>query len=234
MKFFQSVQSQFAMMGIILQQLTQKNPFNRTILLIFFSYTCNIISYCIFMYYEANTFQEYTESFYVTSTDVLVALCYASVVFRVDGFFKFIDACVKLVASSKWNFNENLQIIIECKPMGENQNVPGQKCPGSKVIYDENKQLIEKWSEIIRLAAGKGTPICLILPKSLLSFFLYFATDSGRKSFFLPLPMWWVERITKVFAVLLNTSRFILFWLKGFLSMWIIWLGIAVPSYWNM
>lgn len=56
------------------------------------------------MYYEDNTFQEYTESFYVTSTDVLVALCYANVVFRVDGFFKFIDYSAEIVASSKQFF----------------------------------------------------------------------------------------------------------------------------------
>lgn len=189
-------------MGIILQQLTQKNPINRTILLIFVSYTCNIISYCVFMYYEANTFQEYTESFYVTSTDVLVALCFANVVFRVDGFFKFIDACVEIVASSEWNLKKNLGIILfieSVQLMIKIQNVPGQQCPGSKAIYDEIDQQIEKWSEIIRLAAGKGTPICLILPKSLLSFFLYFATDSGSESFLLPLPMWWVEIIKNLF-----------------------------------
>lgn len=100
--------------------------------------------------------------------------------------------------------------MLNVKPMVESQNISGLKYPGSKAIYDENNQQIEKWSEIIRLAAGKGTPICLILPKSLLSFFLYFATDSGRESFFLPLPMWWVAKIIEVFVALNTFCSFFL------------------------
>lgn len=76
------------------------------------------------------------------------------------------------------------------QPMINNENILGLQCPGSKVIYDETDRQIEKWSEFIRLGAGKGTPICLILPKSLLSFSLYFATSLGSESFFLPMPMW--------------------------------------------
>lgn len=101
MKLYQSVQRQFAVLGINSQLLIQKYPFNRTILLMFFSYICNIISFCIFMYYDVNTFREYTDSIYVTSTDVLVVICFGNVVFGVAGFFKFIDNCVELVASSE-------------------------------------------------------------------------------------------------------------------------------------
>ena len=101
MKLFQSVQRQFAELGINSQQLIQTYPFNRTILLISFSYVCNIISYSSFMYYEANTFREYTDSVYVTSTNVLVAICFAIVVLQVEGFFKFISCCVEIVATSE-------------------------------------------------------------------------------------------------------------------------------------
>lgn len=55
------------------------------------------------MYYNVNTFREYTDSIYVTSTDVLVVICFGNVVFRVAVFFKFIDNCVELVASSEYS-----------------------------------------------------------------------------------------------------------------------------------
>lgn len=101
MELFPSIQRQLATMGVGLHQLTQKYRLNPTILTIFFSYTCKIISDCLFIYYEAHTFQDYTESFYVTSTDVLVASCYAIIVFRVDGLFQLIHSCAEIVSSSK-------------------------------------------------------------------------------------------------------------------------------------
>lgn len=195
MKLLQSVQRQFALMGVNRQQLTQKYRINHKVLLFFFSYTCNITTFSLFMYHECNTFQKYAESFFNISTDVLVTLCYANVVFRVDGFFLFIDSCTDIVAGRKWNKKvlleiSNQQSLLSAYPIINIENFPGLGRPVSKAIYDEFSQLIEKWSDITSLALAKGTPICLILPKSLVSFALYFTTDSADKSFLLPLPMW--------------------------------------------
>lgn len=74
--------------------------------------------------------------------------------------------------------------------MIEIENISGSTYPGSKALYNEMNQQIEKWSEIIDFAAAKMTPICLILPKSFVCFIIYFATDLGSDSFDLPLPMW--------------------------------------------
>lgn len=198
MKLYQSAQRQFALLGISSQLLIQKYPFNEKILLMSFSYICKIISFCMFMYYNVNTFREYTDSIYVTSTVVLIVICYANVVFRVAGFFKFIDSCDEIVATSEWSWNCLIKTIWwSVQSLIEIENISGLKYPGSEALYGETNRQIEKWSEYIEFAAAKMTPICLILPKSLASFIFYLTTDLGSESFDLPLPMWWVCKLSR-------------------------------------
>lgn len=67
------------------------------------------------------------------------------------------------------------------------------KYPALKSSYIENNQQIEKWSEIIYLIVAKMTPIAFILPKFIVSIFIYFTTNLENDAFELPLPMWYVE-----------------------------------------
>lgn len=83
------------------------------------------------MYSKANTFQEYTESFYVTSTDVLVTVCYVIIVFNVDGLFQVTDSCVEVANTSKCKI-KYFQAKIMCVMQSRfNFGVNGAITPGS-------------------------------------------------------------------------------------------------------
>lgn len=65
----------------------------------------------------------------------------------------------------------------------------GLENPISKKIYEEANQQIEKWSKILNMLMRKVTTPCLALPKFIVSFVIYFATDLGNDAFQLQYPM---------------------------------------------
>lgn len=62
--------------------------------------------------------------------------------------------------------------------------------PASRAIHAETNQLGEKFSKIFYFAATKLAVPGLLLPKAMLSYFIYFTTDAGRAAFDLPFPAW--------------------------------------------
>lgn len=56
--------------------------------------------------------------------------------------------------------------------------------------YVEINQKIEKWCKIIELITVKVSPLTVVIPKLITSFFDYFTTDLGSEAFELPTPMW--------------------------------------------
>lgn len=53
-------------------------------------------------------------------------------------------------------------------------------------------QLVEKLSRIINFVMMKlGVPL-FIIPKAIISYFMFFTTDAGRDAFELPFEMWQV------------------------------------------
>lgn len=75
----------------------------------------------------------------------------------------------------------------------KNEFILGIKYSESKTIYNETNQLAEKLSKIIYLVIVKISIPCLVLPKIIVCFIAYYATDSGNDAFELPLPMWYVS-----------------------------------------
>lgn len=66
----------------------------------------------------------------------------------------------------------------------------GLQNEASKAIYVEVNDRIEKWSQIVHFVLVNVSIPFLILPKYLVSFYLYYTTDMGNDAFELPLPMW--------------------------------------------
>lgn len=69
-------------------------------------------------------------------------------------------------------------------------NILGSKNPSTKQLYDNTNRKVEKWSEFIFLVMVKVTPIAWLLPKVIISLFLYLTTDLGNNALELPSPMW--------------------------------------------
>lgn len=74
--------------------------------------------------------------------------------------------------------------------------LPGAENPKSTKMYENNVHLVEKVSEIIYfIAINIGVP-GFLLPKLIVSYFVYFTTDSGRDAFELPFDMWYAIKRT--------------------------------------
>lgn len=64
------------------------------------------------------------------------------------------------------------------------------KNPTSKANLDKTNRQVEKWSEIAYFVLAKITPVCLILPRVIISYATYFATNAGNEAFELPFLFW--------------------------------------------
>lgn len=101
MKLFQSVQENFAVIGVTLDQSMKINPFNERILAALLSYTLNVASYIVFLFHDATTFLEYTYNIYANSATILILICYIIVIFKMKKCFALIDGCANIVAEGK-------------------------------------------------------------------------------------------------------------------------------------
>lgn len=162
MALFRLIRKNFESLGISLHQ--SKHRFNTKIVFISFSHCLNCVSYFLFLFYEANTFWDYTNNIYAFSTAILIVTCFTIVIFQMRNLFELIDICEKFVDK------------IESQ--------------ASKAIYDETNRQADKWSKIICLAVAKITPICMVLPQCIISLLVYSTTDLGYDAFELVLPMW--------------------------------------------
>lgn len=52
---------------------------------------------------------------------------------------------------------------------------------------------MEKWSGIGCFVIAKVTPVCWIMPKTIISYFLYFTADAGIEAFELPVFLWYAK-----------------------------------------
>ena len=71
----------------------------------------------------------------------------------------------------------------------------GTKCPVSKVFYSRANKQMEIWSKIVYFFNAKCVPILYMLPRPILSFFIYFTTDLGNDAFELTFPIWYENRL---------------------------------------
>lgn len=61
-------------------------------------------------------------------------------------------------------------------------------------MYNETNRQLEKCTEIIVLVMAKVSPVCWILPKVVVSLFLYFTTEVGNDALELPLQIWYMKK----------------------------------------
>lgn len=69
-------------------------------------------------------------------------------------------------------------------------NIVGCKYPKSRRFFWRINRQVEQLSEIIFKVIVKIALQCLMLPRSIASYSIYFFTDAGIESFQLPFTMW--------------------------------------------
>lgn len=189
MKLFQLAQRSFAVLGVSPIQSFQTNTFNEIILKIYFIYLSSCVFFFVYFFHVAKSFSEYVISIYMTSATVVVLINYTTLVCQSQYVFKFIKNIEKLVEKSK---------LISCtllKLKGTQTSTKAipKKCFSVSKYPETEANKIEKWSKIIHFIVAVATPIIWVMPKSIISLFVYItkdSTDSKIVDFELPLPMW--------------------------------------------
>lgn len=101
MKLFQVTQQSLADLGITPAQSVQKNPFNQKILTTYFWYLLSFMFFCVYVFYLANNFREYTTSIYMTAVTFVALLNYTISVFRSLKIFELIQNFEKIFEERK-------------------------------------------------------------------------------------------------------------------------------------
>lgn len=195
MKIFQSVLKHFATLGISSSssyQSTQKYPFNKRI---FFGCTLlgwAIISQFVYIFRVANNFMEYVECVCLISGTTIVLICLATIAFRRTLLFSGIRELENLIETIKSFFDYRYTQRFESKPPFSTIKlcILGCKHPKSLAHFSRTNEQIEKLTELVFMLVVEIFLQLVMLPRCIVSFIVYFVTDSGCDSFELPLPMW--------------------------------------------
>lgn len=122
----------------------------------------------IFLCFEANTLNEYAESFYGAATPLFV--------FRINVIHALKREYVFELIELTENFIEKRKV----------------ESPAAKLYYEKTSRRIEIWATIFDITINKLTIPGVMLPQFTISYFKYFTTDLGAESFSLPFPTWCV------------------------------------------
>lgn len=186
MKVLQVTQKGIAIAGINSDQ----HRFNRKTLFCLFVFGLCITSQCVFIFRTANNFIEYTDCVYKTGTTISIAVCYTSLVFYKKKLFSFINDIEEIANKSEQSKNVHTKIAQYSLVLN---NISGLQDPKSKAMFLDVDENIEKWSKIVYFVSVILSPISLILPNIILSFYTYFTTDLRENAFVLLIPMWYVH-----------------------------------------
>lgn len=100
MKIFRTNQKYFATFGICRHQAIQRQSFNGKKLLPSFMCCLSLFSYGGFLICEANNFEDYIVSIYLTSAAIAITIIFLSFIWNKDDFFNFVDGWEKCIEQS--------------------------------------------------------------------------------------------------------------------------------------
>lgn len=101
MKLFQTVCSNFAIVGIYPNLSNQKYPFCAKMVMVFVCNWLGTILYCVFFSRSVHNSTDYLELIYTISIVMLITIYYTIFVFKAKKFFQNIDMCEKIIDTSK-------------------------------------------------------------------------------------------------------------------------------------
>lgn len=104
MKIFQSIQKNFAVLGIDRNQLLQKHNTNFRNSVSLFLHCFITVSYLVYIVHIASTFREYIDGIFVTSAVVVSGLSMAIVVSAMEKWFNLIFSLESVIVTSKKDF----------------------------------------------------------------------------------------------------------------------------------
>lgn len=189
MEIFQANKKYFAILGLTANQLVQTHLYNKKKIGGVFIFCLSIVSHILNILVVANNFMEYIECISTTYSVIVVATSYFTIAFNTEKLFEIFDSTEQLVNKSEYPFQHKAMHFQHDEQFWKN-STGIVEYPASKKSFIKINHLVEKCSETIYFAVVKVSPQCVIYPKFIISYMLYFATDLGRDSFELPFPIW--------------------------------------------
>lgn len=169
------------------QSTTQKYPINRknvqALSFLCFAFGCS----CAYFFLDANTFEEYTSSVYVSMSLMLIIAIYCTFIWKNQQTCELFNSFEKIVNDSESDFTHSIHSLDSSKTF---HVISGLKYPASAENYVEINEQVEKWTKIIHFVYLKVNLHMIVIPKAILSFYLYFSMDAGRDAFELPYAVW--------------------------------------------
>lgn len=98
MKAFKSIKYYFAIVGIA---PSKQHKFNVNIPMVFVMYSLNLIINGVYLFRQANDFQEIVNLIYVCSTHLVGLMTFIAVIWRTEDMFVFLDSLKKAISNSK-------------------------------------------------------------------------------------------------------------------------------------
>lgn len=110
-KFFQSVQNNFEMLGISSHRATQNRLLDVKFWMILLQFGVVLISYICFIFHEAKTFEEYTSSMYSILTVLATALHFLMNQWKMRNLFHFTANLENFINKSEYRIRTNRLLL---------------------------------------------------------------------------------------------------------------------------
>lgn len=98
---FDSIKSNFAIVGANSLQSNGQNPFNLKNVMIILIINVQATLCGIFVFYEANSFREYVESVFAFSTVIVIHIVFPVFIWKIPKMFELMNNIEKIVNKSK-------------------------------------------------------------------------------------------------------------------------------------
>lgn len=167
-------------------QAIRKYPFDERVLSVFLSIASYVILQCVYMFHGANSFMAQVECICSLFGAIMIFACFAAIEFRETTLFQSIGNIERLVDTSKTTSNFWNKLVY----FPRFTFILGSKYRKSKALFAKTTCQVERLSAIVFLVLVKITVPLVVLPKFIISFVVYFLTNSRSDSFALPYPMW--------------------------------------------
>lgn len=104
LKAFETIQMNLAMAGFDRKLAAQSVPLNGKILMCFLLLGLGITFISVHTFNYAETFFEYTQSVYMTTSGIFITMTLIVLILKVQKIFEFINCCNNFINTSKLNF----------------------------------------------------------------------------------------------------------------------------------
>lgn len=186
MKLFDDIKNRIALIGIKSLQSTRKQLFNVTTILILITHIIDLILYIVYIFRVADNFALYVDVIFRIVSLIACMIFFAVLAWNIIELYRLIYNLENIIKKSEFQMMTiNAFLLIYALLF-----IEGLVHSVSEKIYTKTDNETQKRIEILEFAMIKVTPILIILPKFIISFYTYFTTDLREDAFELPIPKW--------------------------------------------